>query len=228
MMRRLFRIPAVTLGTAALALAGLIAAALWGMSRITNGSVTVDHAVTGFSVQRGVNAPMVATGPSDTVILEVNPADALAVAYAPGNEITIPFTVAMMVSDIRGINYTIAVDTPATGSFFHTAEIKVAYPVQGSCHVSTGDVLNNGPQPINGVSPVNTPRAMAQVTSHTWCLVVKRSVDVYENIATATGTDLMGQPQQATASWWAPVGPELASASLNVSLTHTTTWPERP
>lgn len=225
------RITRRTAGLAALAVTGVLgtglaAYALWSDSVDNSGAATIGQVGVKFERLGTTTSSATATASTSVLSAAVVKADAQAMIAATPKAVAVPLAVRVRADGNAGINYTLALGTPAAGSVLAASTLRI-FPVatQADCTAAAAVTAAAAPQPsttnVVGLAPGETTTSTA---SAFWCLgaVYSGTGGTYTNTATAS-TTFNSAPVTATDSWSAYV-----FAPVTVSLTHTVTTPGSP
>ncbi|MCL2317314.1 MAG: hypothetical protein FWC46_09570 [Actinomycetia bacterium] len=216
----------VALATATLTTAAL---ALWAAQGAT-ADLAPARAMAGFAVTKD-DVSDIATGSADTVQFTIGEAEATTLVDdgPDGNgtfAVAVPFDVTLLASAGYGMDYSIDIATPQSGTVFGLpGTTAVFFPVDDTapCTVAEAATAQTYPAPVSVSGLAATGNAPGTQTD-AWCLVESVTPPTYTTTASGDGTNLLGDPESSTSGnsgvWSAYVMPDPAlEPNLAVTLT---------
>ena len=203
--------------------------ALW-RAQASSGDLLAQQAVLGLAVTKDQTTDVAASS-ADTVQFTIGQTEAQALVDAGPDQdgtfgVAVPFAVTTLASAGYGMDYSIDLEAPQSGTVFGLAGGNtVIFPVEdpGQCTVANAALA----QPYTVTDPVTgvgTGANAAQTQADDWCLVFTVIPPADGGTATADGTTLLDDPHTSATDdasvWWAYVIPDpTAEPDLAVTVT---------
>ena len=188
---------------------------MWSAGAATS-KLTLQQATVGLAATKGEQKAVSSNGGAATLTIGKAEAQEL-VGDGPDGAgrwgVAVPFEVTLLASGGYGLDYSLALGSPGSGTVFGLPGAqRVIFPLGGNVSCTVADARSAAPYaggPVTGIAP---GASTAQTVTDQWCLAVLVSDPTYTNVATASGTTPAGgtaysQPDQDS-TWWAYVIPD--------------------